>query len=167
MRRGQRAVERFPHHPPSGRSHGSPPRAAFPYDPSVALPTRRPTDRATVITDTDAPGKSRGTEGWLVSLESPLLSRVVRLLSFGTGDPRLPTFPLARSVPGQSGDTRPFVIVLQETLARIDVGSPRGLFLPLARKFFARLHVFQRCFVRHPLTALVITGFHERKTVQG
>lgn len=58
-----------------------------------------------------------------MSLESPLLSRVVRLLSFGTGDPRLPTFPLARSVPGQSGDTRPFAIVLQETLARIDSGS--------------------------------------------
>lgn len=46
------AVERFPHHLSSGRSHGSPPRAAFPYDPSVALPTRRPTDRAIVITDT-------------------------------------------------------------------------------------------------------------------
>lgn len=58
-----------------------------------------------------------------MSLESPLLSRVVRLLSFGTGDPRFPTFPLARSVPGQSGDTRPFAIVLQETLARIDAVS--------------------------------------------
>lgn len=86
MRRGQRS-RRSPSPPSSGRSHGSPPRAAFPYDPSVALPTRRPTDRATVITDTDAPEKSRGTEGWFVSLESPLLSRVVRLLSFGTGDP--------------------------------------------------------------------------------
>ena len=72
-----------------------------------------------------------------MSLESPLLSRVVRLLSFGTGDPRLPTFPLARSVPGQSGDTRPFAIVLQETLARID--SALGAFSVKILREIARI----------------------------
>lgn len=92
-----------------------------------------------------------------MSLESPLLSRVVRLLSSGTGDPRLPTFPLARSVPGHSGDTRPFAIVLQETVGRIDVGCSSVKIL----REIARISPVWR-FARHPLTAPVITGFHGR-----
>lgn len=147
------AVDRFPHsRPAGGRGQGTPtiqsPSPTTP--PSVAPPlVRRPRDRDHRHRRRVSAERDRGTAR--VAPQSPSFSRVVRLLSSATADPRLPTFPLARSVPGLSGDTRPFPRSFSRK--RSGSGSPW--------KFFAaRLHVSHRRCARHPLTALVITGFY-------
>lgn len=110
----------------------SPPPVRFPYDPYVARPTSRPGDRVTVITDTQTRGGSReGQRDGSCRSRVPFFPGVVRLLSSAAGihAPHLPIGPIC---PRALGDTRPFAIVLQETLGRTDCRPFRA-----SREFFA------------------------------